>query len=233
VFKLYHPAWIFLALGSAGALATIWNELRATRRTTVAMRLTIAAVAVVLAGALFVTAACAYRAVSGVVTRNLKSSNKPTLDGLDFLRHSPDERELLEAIDWFNQNVTDAPVVAEAFTNRAYDESARIAKYTGLPIVLGWPHHIKQRGRLPRELAEREHDLGLLYRSQDEERVLSVCRRYGIRYIFVGESETRQYGDPRGRLSRMGQLREVFRSSSGRNVIYEVDVRGRSTGGSG
>jgi uncharacterized membrane protein len=233
VFKLYHPAWMFLALGSAAAAATIWNELRVTRKTTVARRLAIGGITVALAGAPFVPTACANRAVYGVVTRNLKTSDKPTLDGLEFLRHSPEERELLEAIDWFNQNVTDAAVVAEAFTNRAYDESARVAKYTGLPIILGWPHHIKQRGRLPRELDEREHDLELLYRSQDEERVLSVCRRYGIRYIFVGELETQQYDDPRGRLSRMWQMREVFRSSSGRNVIYEVDVTSRSTDGSG
>ena len=55
-------------------------------------------VGLVVAGAIFVTLAGAWRGVHGVVARNLKTSAVPTLDGLDFLRHTAEERELLEAV---------------------------------------------------------------------------------------------------------------------------------------
>ena len=99
---------------------------------------------------MLVCVACTWRGVVAVVSLERKPSDRPTLDGLDFLRHTPAEAELLEALTWLNDNVEGPQVVAEAFTDRGYDESARVAQYTGLPILLGWPHHIKQRGRTRR-----------------------------------------------------------------------------------
>jgi uncharacterized membrane protein len=227
VFKLYHPAWMLLAIGSAGALAGVWQRLRRLRRTGPVGRLATALIGLAVAGAMFVTLACAWRGVHGVVTRDLKASAVPTIDGLDFLRHTPEERALLEAVEWLNRNVTGVEVVAEAFTDRGYDESARVAKYTGLPIVLGWPHHVKQRGRSHDEVVRRGRDLEMLYRSESDDEILSICRRYDIRYIFVGELETTQYDGPVRRLSRARGLREVFRGSSGRYVIFEVDRAAR------
>jgi YYY domain-containing protein len=227
VFKLYHPAWIFLALGSATALAGVWERQRwSVRRGTPMRRVAAACVGVVLGAALLVTLACTWRGVQGVLTHDRKAGARPTIDGLDFLRHTPEDRELLEAVTWLNRNVTGVAVVAEAFTDRGYDESARVSKYTGLPIVLGWPHHIKQRGRTPEELRRRSRDLERLYGSGNATEVLSICRRYGIRYIFVGELEARQHDDPARRMSDMQGLREVFRGATGRIVIYEVDDPG-------
>jgi YYY domain-containing protein len=222
VFKLYHPAWMFLALGCAAGSARVWERWNAVEHprlvATLARSITVAAVAI----ATFVAFSCTFRAFDGVLTRNLKRSSRPTLDGVDFLNQTSGERELLEAIDWLNGNVTDVAVVAEAFTNRPYDQSARVAKYTGLPILLGWPHHVKQRGRSQAQVELRARHLDRLYRSADADTVRALCKLYGIRYVLVGDLEVEQYGDPRPRFRRMPLLTEVFRSSTGRNVIYEV-----------
>jgi YYY domain-containing protein len=216
VFKLYHPAWMFLALGSVAALGTsrpAWRQ-RPRHVRHGALAVVSVAVLICLAGT--------YRAVDGVVTRKLKISNTPTLDGLDFLRHSDHERELLEAASWLNDRAEGAPVVAEAFTNRGYDDSARIAKYTGLPIVLGWPHHVSQRGRPVEQIAERAEQLQRLYTTRDGEGLRHIASRYRIRYIVVGDLERQQYGDAERSLGTSPVTREVFRSSSGRYVIFEV-----------
>ena len=236
VFKLYHPAWVFLAVGSAAAVASLLRRSSMLVRrpghetTSHVLRPLPALSALAIAGCLFVGIACTYRAVSGVLTRNLKTSSKPTLDGIDFLRHTPEEQELLEAVTWLNRTTRGPEVIAEGFTDLGYDESARITKYTGLPILLGWPHHIQQRGRSPEQISERQRDLRSLYTSERELEILRLCRRYGIRFIYVGDVERELYGDATRRLERISGLRPVFRSATGTNVIFEVVSEARHAG---
>jgi uncharacterized membrane protein len=229
VFKLYHPAWMLLALGLAGALGLALErrrELAARARESGAgsgPRLVPRTVSVILLAAAAITAICTLRAVTAVVTLDRRVSDRPTLDGLDFLRHGgSDDAELLESVSWLDATVRGPQVTAEAFTNAGYDESARVAKYTGLPILLGWPHHIKQRGRTEQQLASRSADLMQLYSSDDPAAVAEVCRRYGIRYVFVGDLERKRYRDPEERFARMPFLHQAFRSSGGQYAVYEV-----------
>jgi uncharacterized membrane protein len=233
VFKLYQPAWALLAVGSAAAIAFVLEQRDllvrrrlANGRTLHVWRPVPSFAAAVIAAALFISVVCTYRAIDGVLTRNLKVSDKPTLDGIDFLRHTPEERELLEAVTWLNQTTRGLDVVAEGFTDTGYDESARVTKYTGLPILLGWPHHISQRGHRPEQIHERGKDLRRLYTSEEAAEILGLCRRYGIRYIFIGDIERNLYGDAGPRFAKVAGLREVFRSATGMNVIFEVATAG-------
>ena len=126
-------------------------------------------------------------------------------------------------MEWLNRNVTGPQVIAEAFTDRGYDESARVTKYTGLPTLLGWSHHLRQRGHPSAAIADRQKALHTLYTSEDEAAVSKICQDYGIDYIFVGDIENQQYGHPAPRLDKTAVAREVFRSSSGRNLIFRVE----------
>jgi uncharacterized membrane protein len=218
VFKFYHPAWMLLAVGSAGsvaALATRWRVQPTALRAAIAMTF-VAAMAVAIAGS--------YRAVSGVVTRNLKPSATPTLDGLDFLRYSDDERELGEATEWLNHHGGGGFAVGEAFTNTGYDDSARVAKYTGLPIVLGWPHHLSQRGHNGEDIAQRARDLVRVYTTRDPQEFAALTSRYRLRYLLVGDLERQHYSGAESALRSHGSVREVFRSVTGRYVIFEVTL---------
>ncbi|HVR28069.1 MAG TPA: DUF2298 domain-containing protein [Thermoanaerobaculia bacterium] len=239
VFKLYHPAWMFLALGTVGTLAPLldgWDRFL-TRRPAASdapdpaaarpgasrLRPVAAVLTALLAAALVVAAVSTWRGIKAVTTLERKVSARPTLDGLDFLRHTDEEAELREAIDWLNAHTRGPEVVAEAFTDRGYDDSARIAKYTGLPIVLGWPHHVKQRGRTPEQLALRQADLVRLYGSADAAEVARICRRYDVRYILMGDLEAQVYRVPRSRFDGIAGVRSVFRSRTGRYAIYAVE----------
>lgn len=240
VFKLYHHAWMLLALGSAAAVATIRSEwmggivgrFRTNSMWDVFVRPVRLLAVLSFLLAFFFVLACSYRAVAGVVTRHLKTSNIPTLDGIDYLNHSEPERNLLEAVRWLNQNVAGPAVIAEAFTNQGYDympgdgpTSTRVCMLTGLPTLLGWPHHTKQRGHSDLEVAERARDLRQLYTTEDEAEAQAICERYDIRFLYCGYFENRMYNNPEPVLAQRAGLREVFRSSGGSDLIYEV-VRG-------
>ena len=233
VFTIYLPVWVLLALGSAVGIAIMiedWSlgpfsrsdqkERRGWRLRPLRAILTVAFLFL-----FSITFICTYRGVVGVTTRNLKQSAKPTLNGLNFLLQTPQGRELLESVDWLNRNVNGPQVIAEAFTNRGYDESARVTKYTGLPTLLGWPHHLRQRGHSGEEIAQREKALRALYTSQDEAVVSKICQDYGIDYVFVGDLENQKYAHPAPRLDKMAVTEEVFRSSSGLNLIYRVEAK--------
>ncbi len=231
VFKIYLPVWMLLALGSAVGIAIMiedWSLYPFPRsdqkgRRDWRVRPLRAILTVVFLFAFSITLICTYRGVLGVTTRNLKQSAKPTLNGLNFLLQTAQESELLEAVDWLNRNVTGPQVIAEAFTERGYDESTRVTKYTGLPTLLGWPHHLRQRGRSSEEIAQREEALRALYTSEDEAVVSRICQDFDIDYVFVGDIENKLYAHPALRLDKMAVTKEVFRSTSGSNLIYRVE----------
>lgn len=176
VLKIYLPVWMLLALGSAVGIAVMiedWSlhlSLRSNQKGRHGWRLSPLR-AILTMAFLFVfsiTLICTYRGVLGVTTRNLKQSPRPTLNGLNFLLQTQQGSEFLEAVEWLNLNVTGPQVIAEAFTDRGYDESARVTKYTALPTLLGWPHHLRQRGHPSEEIGKRNNALRELYTSQDE-----------------------------------------------------------------
>jgi len=230
VFKFYHHTWIFVAVGCAAAVGVIRSEWmgRVFEKTKgnllwiVHIKIVRSIFCLAFLFALFLTLICTYRAVHGTVTRNQKKSDKPTLNGLNFLKHTPQEAELFEAVDWLNRNVAGVQVIAEGFTNMGYDESTIACKYTGLPTLLGWPHHTKQRGHTPPELSERDQDLRQLYTTDDSASSEEICAKYNIRYIFLGHIERRLYPDTETKLTNRTHLEPVFRSQSGAYIVFRV-----------
>jgi hypothetical protein len=96
--------------------------------------------------------------------------------------------EDLEVIDWFNEEVGGAPVIAEASFEPYRCNSSRISIGTGLPSVLGWQRHESQQ-RYPDVLPPRYEDLRHLYGSESVEEKLAIIDRYDIHYIVVGDLE--------------------------------------------
>ena len=103
----------------------------------------------------------------------------------------------LEGIQWLQDNVTGSPVVLEAH-NVQYHWSARIANYTGLPTVIGWPwHQIQQRNAYAATIGQRARHVTEMYNTTDLARTQHLLDLYDIEYIVVGDLE-RAYYSARG-----------------------------------
>lgn len=155
-----------------------------------------------------------------------------TLDGMAYMEsavHVEQDEKLelapdLEAIRWLQDHVQGSPVVLEAH-NEQYRWSARIATYTGLPTVLGWPwHQTQQRFAYRGEIPRRASDVAEIYNTTVTSRAEELLRRYDVSYVVVGKLERIYYSEPGihkfSLMVEQGLLREVF--SNHAVVIYRT-----------
>ncbi len=143
-----------------------------------------------------------------------------------------------EAIRWLREHARGNPVIVEASIGPYRGNGARISSATGLPTVLGWDRHERQQRQTP-AVDQRLLDVRELYQTTDLQRKRWLLRRYGVRYVVVGDVERRWRIDPpfagarsdaepyasEAGLAAFQQLegsllRRVFQSDS--TVIYEV-----------
>ena len=155
-----------------------------------------------------------------------------TLDGTAYManaehtenRQTFDLAPDLEAIRWLQDNVDGSPVVLEAH-GAQYRWNARIANYTGLPTVLGWPwHQIQQRFGYRGEINQRASDVAEIYNTIEADRAEELLRRYDVSYVILGELERIYYSEPGlskfPQMAEQGLLRQVY--SRDGVVIYRT-----------
>ena len=158
-----------------------------------------------------------------------------TLDGTAYMKiasHSESGKVLrlqldLRAIEWLQDNVEGSLVVLEAHGEQ-YHWNARIASYTGLPTVLGWPwHQSQQRMAYAEGVVARAVDVAHIYNTFDIDLAIELLGRYGVEYIMVGELERIYYDAPGLKkfllMEEQGHLRRVY--EDGVVVIYRTSWR--------
>jgi uncharacterized membrane protein len=129
------------------------------------------------------------------------------------------------AIRWLQQNVEGSPVIVEANLRNLYRWGSRFSIYTGLPGVAGWEWHQQQQRAVnpPAWVTQRILEIDEFYQTTDLKRALDFLRKYGVRYIILGQQERGRYPGPGLEKfeSADGSLwREVYRNND--TVIYEV-----------
>ncbi len=189
VFKLWHHAWLFLAIGGAFALHYLLKRLPPLRWPTPlpeVSRLAWISVAVVLIAAGFVLP------VTATFNRTGGFTQRQSLDGLAFLRTF--QRDEYDAVLWFRQNVPGSPVILEA-TDNPFTEGGRFSSRTGLPTVLEWPLHEEgYRGPGAREmLRERLGDVERAFTSANVADAQAVIDKYDVEYVIIGGFERQKY----------------------------------------
>jgi len=204
VFKFYFQAWVLWSLVAAFAVAVVLAELRGLSSTLYAI-LIVVVVAIGLAYPVF-----------GLPTKtdDFKASHpeQRTLDGAAYLVNiMPDD---YQAIQFMKQ--LEPGVVAEAVGGQ-YSEYARIATFTGMPTVLGWPGHEGQ-WRDNALQGSRNSDIEMLYTTSDWATSQEIIDRYDIRYIGVGDLERTAYTVNEDKFNRF--LKPVFQQ--GNVTVYEV-----------
>jgi YYY domain-containing protein len=146
--------------------------------------------------------------------RTVYKESKATLD----LKYDKD------AIRWLQQNVEGSPVILEGLTD-LYRWGNRVSVYTGLPAVVGWDwHQRQQRVEYAWAVTQRRSEVDLAYSTPETGKALEIMRKYGVRFVYVGELE-RAYYPPTGvekfdRMESQG-LRRVYANE--RVTIYELD----------
>lgn len=231
LFKYYLEAWVFLALASAFFVWRMWydNRFRPIPFDVVHLAWLCIVVALVLSSLVY--------SVLGTQARLADRFNPlpPILDGTAYMeqavhweKQQPIELKWdEEAINWLQDYVEGSPVILEAHTEQ-YRWGGRMASYTGLPTVLGWPwHQIQQRGPYGTEVHTRASDIELIYTTDDLAEAKALLDEYGVRYVVVGDLERIFYpGEGLGKFDIMAQLGAADRVfDNGRTAIYHIDPR--------
>ena len=221
VFKLWHHAWLYLALGGAFAVYYVLTpregeaepeprEAPAPSATGELPRYSWAGVALVLvlAAAVFPLAATFARTNGFDLGRSL--------DGLRFAKgFNPQE---MEAVGWLNNNVEGTPVILEAVGD-PFTEGGRISSRTGLPTVLEWPtHQVGNRGG-PEALGSRRQEVETAYKTDSIDQARAILEKYKVEYVIVGAFEKQQYGE--AGLAKFGQfMLPVFQNET--TTVYRL-----------
>jgi YYY domain-containing protein len=185
-FKLYVEAWLLFAIGTAALVFRRADRPGAFARWPLAARV---GAGVIATAALFTTVTAA----RGAVSNHFAAYSGPSLDGLRYLAESrPGE---YRAIQWLRGNVKGTPVILEA-QGDPYQDFSRVSMNTGLPTVLGWEHHVKQRGNPESEVIERREAIQRIYSATDAASVERLLRRYHVGYVYVGWLERKTYPPP-------------------------------------
>ncbi|MEN8165008.1 MAG: hypothetical protein ABFS37_12825, partial [Acidobacteriota bacterium] len=204
IFKVYNGAWLLLAVALAIVLLRARGRMLSV---TLSVFLVLAPVALV-------------NLPLGVAQGWLqprKASPRPTLDGRAFLRSDPTDAFLINAL---NGAARPGDVVAEA-AGPSYRQFTRIAMHTGLPTVVGWEWHLRQRGQSLGAIEDRVRDLATMYRGIDPRDRREALDRYGVDWIVLGELERTTY-DLHANDPFEGVPGVVLWTRQGSTVLYRV-----------
>jgi hypothetical protein len=150
------------------------------------------------------------------------TSPRPTLDGQAFLATQDPQTWFL--VRGLQGMARPGSVVAEA-AGHYYSDYTRITMHTGLPTVVGWDWHLKQRGQSASEIEARSDDLEFLYNGGNREKRRAVLDRYRVGWAVAARIERNRYEiseeDPLGDIPGV----QVIAEREGA-VLYRVLPRG-------
>lgn len=184
IFKLHYQAWIVFALLSPLLLFYPREPLFGPGKLTKILKpiwYGCLSLIVLLSG---------YYGVGSSIEKTNGFSSRPSLDGLSKVKSdSPGEFALIE---WLLENVQPDEGLVEA-VGPDYSNFGRISASTGVSTILGWVGHERQWRGPHWNPSERLNDVRLIYESSNKEEVLSLLKKYDIRYVVLGPRERSAY----------------------------------------
>jgi uncharacterized membrane protein len=229
VFKFYLQAWVFFAVAAGVGLGRLVFSLP---RWHPSLRFAWQGVLAVLAMSAFLYT---YMATSAKIQDRMAENAPHTLDGMAYMPYATyvDEWGSMalgqdyQAIRWLQENVDGSPVIVEANLRALYRWGSRFTIYTGLPGVVGWEwHQQQQRVVTPGAwVSGRIAEVDNFYTTIDLGATQDFLRKYGVRYIIVGQQERGHYPGPgleKFEAADGLMWREVYRQAD--TVIYEVNT---------
>jgi len=214
IFKFYNIVWFLLGITAMGAMPyltkQLWQKPAGVFNTFLTRSWLVLIFGGLLVGALgFI--------INVLITVNYQRvpGPRPTLNGEAYLqRVNPDEAAL---ISWLKNSISGTPVQLEA-QGHPYGPFTRIAMHTGLPTVLGFEHHVRQRGTSHAEVRERKEAVEKIYSTEDTRLAVELMRRYNVKLIIVSKLEHKTYPKPglQKFINETDYFRLVFESGEAR-----------------
>lgn len=227
VFKWWIHAWVLVAAGCAGTVASLLPRWSRVTNTSHAGRFVVVGVgAAALIATSFVVLAVPARLDDRQSPGGLSLDALAVLDaGLTVGDDAGGHADLADdeaMIDWLRDEVSGLPTILEA-PGQAYQWIGRVSALTGLPTVIGWPYHLsQQRPSAGSTLGERQTDAERFFRSSDTDARLDVLWRRNVDYVVFGAAERALAGDDAAdEIRSLPCLRIVFDDDV--NFVAEVD----------
>jgi len=214
-FKFNHMVWTLLGIGSVGLLKNLFDasqeKIVGTFLSGLCRSILILPIAASFAGTvILMMSLLPFQRIQGP---------RPTLDGRAYLTaFDGDEARM---ISWLNKEVPGTPVIVEAVGN-SYGEYTRVSMHTGLPVILGWGYHVTQRGTSRDESDKRKDDVEKIYKSNDNELVNHLLKKYQTKFVVVGNLEKRVYGEEAFHKFINNPVQYKIAFQSGSATIFEV-----------
>ncbi len=176
-----------------------------------------------------------YPLLSFISRLNGTSPDMATMDGASYYEKTFSAD--YQVAEWIKANVKPlmgkVPVILEAWGGSYHQDFGRIATNTGFPTILGWDFHEVQwrgsgdkaviRGQNPDDtVTHRQNDIDLIYTSLDLQLTTSLLKKYGVDYVYVGDSERQKYAANIGVLIKFNQLGAVV-FQVGNSVLYKIN----------
>jgi YYY domain-containing protein len=191
IFKFYSALGTLLSLSALALSLLALEEFAALPKKRAASTLLIiilglvtipVSATILVAGGLDIYLMTTFKRINNVV--------RPTLDGSAYLNlQEPEESALYK---WINRTIAGTPVLLEA-QGLSYAHFNRVQMQTGLPVVLGWEHHVKQRGVPVLDVEKRRAAIRDIYSTTDLEQALNLLFKYNVDYIVIGKLERATY----------------------------------------
>jgi len=225
VFKFYYQAWALWGVASAYVVYHLWQSRE--QLTASASRLAFAAVvAISLLGGLAYPLLAIQSGTLGRPLREVTDAQTgerllvpiaPTLDArAPTLQYAADE---VAAINWIQQNVSGEAVILESVGLSYHAETSRLSAWSGLSSVLGWAGHEGQWRGVDDDISPRLPDIDLIYNNTDPDAALSLLRKYGVDYVYVGPNEVARYSlEGLAKFNAIGEM--VFQQ--GASTLYRL-----------
>ncbi len=213
IFKFYIGMWFFISIASVLSLAEFF-EFKPFR---------------LLYAILFLICF-----LSSVISYVMMSKHthigdekvKYTLNGIEFLKNRYIDR--YNVVSYINSHISGTPVLMENF-GPSYHTNTSIPyqKYTGLPILHGWDHHISQRGTSRDNMAIKKREISKFYKTYDKEIIKRIINKYNIDLVVVGEKELESYELLKRKPNKFEEFKDIFTLlySSNNESVYVVNSR--------
>jgi len=197
LFKFHLQAWLCLSIGCGWLLGLWWTK--SSWLTTLSSKFVgrsfryvvgypVLAATLLGAGLFPMVAPYIFSAANGFHDRTRGVTGNRSVDGLHYLRVK--EPDVTATIGWLRTHIEGTPTVAEAHGYMYHHDHSRISTHTGLPTLVGWDHHCRERGNLPEpRIAEARK----LYTSTNREQIRKLLQDHQVKYVVVGPTERQLY----------------------------------------